>query len=122
LQLQLDFISSSRIANHPGFSRKEIAMRRIQTARCIREFPEIFGMLEKNELNLTRVCLLANILNETNKMEVFKEARFKSKRQMEEIVARYKPDKEIQDRVRTVIFEHSSRDTSEDESLPCRRW
>jgi hypothetical protein len=78
-------------------------MRRIQTARCIREFPEIFGMLEKNELNLTGVCLLSGILNETNKMDVFKEARFKSKRQMEEIVARYKPGKDIKERVRTIF-------------------
>jgi 5-methylcytosine-specific restriction endonuclease McrA len=87
---------------HLGLS-ESAAMRRIQTARSIREFPEIYGLLEKNELNLTSVCMLAKILTEDNKQEVLQEARCKSKRQMEEIVARYKPGKDIEDRVRTIF-------------------
>jgi 5-methylcytosine-specific restriction endonuclease McrA len=87
---------------HLGYS-KSAAMRRIRTARCIRDFPEIFEMLEKNELNLTSICMLDGIMNEANKKEVLKEARFKSKRQIEEIIARYKPGKELKDRVRTIF-------------------
>ncbi len=75
---------------HLGFS-KAAAMRRIQTARCIIDFPEIYCMLEKNELNLTGVSVLAGILTESNKKEVLTTARCKSKRQIEEIAARYKP-------------------------------
>jgi 5-methylcytosine-specific restriction endonuclease McrA len=87
---------------HLGMS-ESAAMRRIKTARCIREFPEIFSLLTKNELNLTSVCMIAGILNDDNKKEVLKESRFKSKRQMEEIVGRYKPGKDMSDRVRTIF-------------------
>ncbi len=79
------------------------AMRRIQTARCIRDFPEVSGMLAKNELNLTNVCLLAGILTEENKNELLKEARFKSSRQVEAIVARHNPGRELRDRVRAIF-------------------
>jgi 5-methylcytosine-specific restriction endonuclease McrA len=87
---------------HLGFS-ESAAMRRIKTARSIRDFPEIFGLLSKNQLNLTSVCMLADILTGENKAEILQEARCKSKRQVEAIVARYKPGKEFKDRVRTII-------------------
>jgi hypothetical protein len=87
---------------HLGMS-ESAAMRRIKTARCIIEFPEILRLLKKNELNLTSVCMLAGILSDDNKEEVLKDARCKSKRQMEEIVARYKSGKDFNDRVRTIF-------------------
>jgi hypothetical protein len=87
---------------HLGLSGSA-AMRRIKTARTIREFPELFGLLQNNQLNLTSVCMLADILTGENKIEILKEACCKSKRQVEAIVARYKPDKDIKDRVRTIF-------------------
>jgi 5-methylcytosine-specific restriction endonuclease McrA len=83
---------------HLGFS-EPAAMRRIQAARCIRDFPEIDPLLAKNELNLTGICKLAGILNERNKKDVMQEARCKSSRQIDEIVARYIPAKDVRDRV-----------------------
>jgi hypothetical protein len=44
-----------------GYS-ESAASRRIKAARCIRNFPEIFDMLIKNELNLSVVCKLAGVL------------------------------------------------------------
>jgi len=79
------------------------AMRRIQSARTIVRFPEVMGMLEKSELNLTGVCLLADILTPENKDELLQEARGKSKRGIEQIVARLKPGKDIPERVKTVF-------------------
>jgi hypothetical protein len=79
------------------------AQRRIKTARCIIKFPEILGMLEKNEIGLTSVCLLADILTPDNKRELLKAARGKSKRGIEQIVARFKPGKEIPEKVKTVF-------------------
>jgi 5-methylcytosine-specific restriction endonuclease McrA len=87
---------------HLNFS-ESAAMRRIKTARCVRKFPEILRLLQKNELNITSVCMLAKILTEDNKHEVLKEARYKSKRQVEEIATRYKPGKDIENRVRTIF-------------------
>jgi len=79
------------------------AQRRIKTARCIREFPEIYAMLERNEIGLSGVCMLADILTPENKSELLKEARCKSKRQIEQIVARFRPGRDIIDKVKPVF-------------------
>jgi hypothetical protein len=90
---------------HLGFS-EPAAMRRIKTARCIVDFPEIGRLLEKNQLNLTSVCKLAGILNEENKDELLQEARSRSSRQIDEIVARYNPGKDVRDRVCPIFVNH----------------
>jgi 5-methylcytosine-specific restriction endonuclease McrA len=51
--------------------------------------------------------MLADILTEDNRKEVLKETCCKSKRQLEEIVSRYKPGKDINDRVRTIFVKTS---------------
>jgi len=79
------------------------AQRRIKTARCIMEFPELYRMLERNEIGLSGVCLLADILTPENKSELLKEARCKSKREIEQIVARFKPGRDILERVKPVF-------------------
>jgi hypothetical protein len=93
---------------HLGYS-ESAAMRRIKTSRIIREFPEIYSMLEANELNLTGVCLLADILTPENKNELLEQARCKSKRQIEAIVAMHNPGRKIRDRVR-ILFESEKAD------------
>jgi 5-methylcytosine-specific restriction endonuclease McrA len=85
-----------------GYSASS-AQRRIKTARCIIKFPEILGLLENNDLNLTGVCLLADILTPENKRELLKEACGKSKRRIEQIAARFKPGKDIPEKVKTVF-------------------
>ncbi len=87
---------------HLGYS-EPAAMRRIKTARCVREFPEIYLMLEKNELNLTGICKLTAVLNKENSDELLKKARYKSSRQIDEIVTRYNPSKDIRDRVSLIM-------------------
>jgi 5-methylcytosine-specific restriction endonuclease McrA len=60
-------------------------------------------MLEKNEIGLTGVCLLADILTPENQSDLLQEARCKSKRGIGQIVARFKPGKDIIDRVKPVF-------------------
>ncbi len=48
-----------------GYS-SSAASRRIQSARCIRAYPEIHGLLEKNEVNLRTISFVASILTEAN--------------------------------------------------------
>lgn len=67
------------------------AYRRIETARLIRRFPAILEMLEQGLVNLTTVGLLAAHLTQENHREVLSAARHKSKRQVEELVARLHP-------------------------------
>jgi hypothetical protein len=67
------------------------AFRRIVAARTIRRFPGILEMLEQGWVNLTTVRLLADHLTEENHQEVLDAARLKSKRQVEELIARLHP-------------------------------
>jgi hypothetical protein len=76
------------------------AYRRIEAARMIRRFPIILEMLEQGSVNLTTVNVLAAHLTEENHREVLKEARHKSKRQIEELRARLDPQPPIPSSVR----------------------
>jgi hypothetical protein len=67
------------------------AYRRIVAARTIQKFPVILEMLEQGLVNLTTVRLLADHLTEENHQEVLEAARLKSKRQVEELIARLYP-------------------------------
>jgi hypothetical protein len=87
-----------------GYS-ESAAGRRIKAARCIRDFPEVYEMLSKNELNLSVVCKLADILTEENKHELFTKVRHRSARKVDEIVARYRPQSYLRDRVKTVFIQ-----------------
>ncbi|MFH1755889.1 MAG: HNH endonuclease signature motif containing protein [Candidatus Latescibacterota bacterium] len=88
---------------HLGYS-ESAAMRRIKTARCMRDFPGVFGMLSRNELNLTTASMLAEVLSEENERGLLHEARHKSTRQVDKIIARYNPGSVIRDRVRPVYI------------------
>jgi 5-methylcytosine-specific restriction endonuclease McrA len=91
---------------HLGYS-ESAAGRRIKTARCIRDFPEIYEMLSKNELNISTVSKLAVTLTEENRHELLEEVRCRSARQVDAILARYRPMIKLRDRVRTVYVKKS---------------
>jgi 5-methylcytosine-specific restriction endonuclease McrA len=78
------------------------AGRRIQTARCIRRHPEVFELLEKNEVNLMTILLIAPILTEANKDELLPAICNKTQREVEAIASQYRPPLALRDRVRPV--------------------
>ena len=84
-----------------GYSRSA-AGRRIASARIIRRYPEVFGLLESGAVNLCTVGLVAPILDDGNKDLLLREISGKTKLQVESIVARYKPPIAYRDRVRPV--------------------
>ncbi len=84
-----------------GYSRSA-AGRRIASARCLRRFPEVHDLLELGEVNLTTIGHVASILNDENRDLLLREIRGKTERQVESIVARYKPPVAYRDRVRPV--------------------
>ena len=86
---------------HLGYS-SSAAGRRIHAARCIRDFPEVYGLLEKNEVNLSSVSLVASILTKTNKDDLLSRIRNKSQKEVEGIVADYRPPVSFRDRARPV--------------------
>jgi 5-methylcytosine-specific restriction endonuclease McrA len=80
------------------------AKRRICTARCIVRFPELLGLLETNEVNLSTITQVAGILTPKNASAVFDRIRGKSQREVEAIVAEYEPLAALpRERVRTVV-------------------
>jgi len=86
---------------HLGYS-SSAAGRRIHAARCIRNYPEVYGLLEKNEVTLITISLVASIMNESNRKNLLAQVRNKSQRQVELIVAGYRPPVAFRDRAKPV--------------------
>jgi hypothetical protein len=86
---------------HLGYSGSAAA-RRIRSARCIRDYPEVYGLLETNEVTLITISLVAPILTESNVKDLIRRIRGKSQREVEAIVATYRPPVSMRDRARPV--------------------
>jgi hypothetical protein len=68
---------------------------RIEAARAARRFPPILKMLREGSVNLTTVRLLAPHLTGENHQELLTAAARRTKREVEELVARHFPRPEI---------------------------
>jgi hypothetical protein len=86
---------------HLGYSNSA-AGRRIRAARCIREYPEVLDLLEKNEVSLMTVSLVASVLTPENRRDLLGKIRKKSEREVEGILAGYRPPVVYRDRARPV--------------------
>ena len=86
---------------HLGYS-SSAASRRVHSARCVRDYPEVHGLLEKNEVNLSSVSLVASVLTRENKDDLLKRIRNRSQKEVEAIVADYRPPVSLRDRARPV--------------------
>jgi hypothetical protein len=102
LHLGLGFASMFDFCTrHLGYSSSSAA-RRIHTARCLRDYPEVHRLLEKNEVNLSTVSLVASILTRENKDGVLGRIRGKSQKEVEAMVADCRPPVSLRDRARPV--------------------
>jgi 5-methylcytosine-specific restriction endonuclease McrA len=80
------------------------ASRRIRTARCVARLPQVYSLLESNEVNLSTVCLVSRILNSDNAETLLGRIRGKSQREVEAIVAEYEPRRALpRESVRAVV-------------------
>ncbi len=84
-----------------GYS-ESAAGRRIQAARCLRRFCVVEQMLENDELSLSTVSLIAPILTEDNVDEVTSKVRRATRRDVDVLVANFRPPVRLRDRVRPV--------------------
>ena len=73
---------------------------RLRAAKVARDFPLALRMLERNELHLTAIKLLAPHLTQANHVEVLARARAKSKREVEVLVAELAPKPDVPSVVR----------------------
>ncbi len=76
------------------------AYGRIEAARAVRRFPVILERLGEGSVNLTAVGLLAAHLTRENHWELLDAARHTSKRQVEALVARLRPQPPVPASVR----------------------
>jgi len=76
------------------------AYLRIEAARVARRFPLILGRLADGSLHLTAVSLLGPHLTHANHVALFDEARHKSKREVEQLIARLRPQADVRATVR----------------------
>ncbi len=84
------------------------AYNRIEAARAARRFPTILIMLADGRLHLSAVRLVAPHLTDGNHLEVLREASHKSKREVEEFVARLRPKPDTPSSLRKLPTPHVS--------------
>ena len=78
------------------------AVRRIQAARCVARFPEIYALLEANEVNLSTISQISRVLKHDNKDVILARIRGKSHREVKAIAAGYQPRALPPDEVRPI--------------------
>ena len=82
-----------RLAEHAAYNR-------IEAARAARKFPVVLEMLGEGSLNLTTARLLAPHLTGDNSRELLAAAARKSRREVEELLARHFPQPPVPSSVR----------------------
>lgn len=78
------------------------AYGRITAARMARRFPRLLGMIEKGDLTLTSVGLLAPHLTDENQESLLEAARHLSKRDVERLIAALYPQPDIPPSIRAL--------------------
>ncbi|MCI0704926.1 MAG: hypothetical protein L0241_28025, partial [Planctomycetia bacterium] len=85
-----------------GYS-EPAAARRLRTARCVARFPEIWGLLESNQVNLSTISRVSRVLTPGNREVLLARICGKSQREVDAIVAEYQPLGKPRDMVRPVV-------------------
>jgi hypothetical protein len=75
------------------------AQRRVRAARAARAFPVVFEMLAEGAIHLTGLLLLAPLLTAENHAELLARARFRTKREIEHLVAEVAPRPDVPARI-----------------------
>lgn len=76
-----------------------IAAKRIRAGRAATRFPQIFTMIEEGELHLSGVHQLARHLTDENHGEVLENAKHKTMRQIEALIAEIAPEPDVPSRI-----------------------
>lgn len=84
------------------------AYNRIETARAARRYPKVLEALERGDLTLTAVRLLAPHLTPANHAEVLAAARHRSKQGIQELIASLNPRPAAATTIRRVPVEPSN--------------
>src|SRR5258706_10646595 len=88
------------------------AYNRIETARAARRYPKVLEALERTDLTLTAVRMLAPHLTPANHGEVLAAARHRSKQRIQELIAALNPRAAAATIVRRVVPQPSTSDSA----------
>jgi 5-methylcytosine-specific restriction endonuclease McrA len=88
------------------------AYGRIEAVRAARRFPIVLDLLERGDLTLTSLCLLAPVVTETNHRDVYARARHRTKREVEEIAASLRPKPDVRALIRKLPEPPTTRPTA----------
>ena len=89
--------------------------RRITSARMLSKYPETKDMLLDARLSLTTLSMLSGKLTEENKDSLLKEASYKSKRELEDLllsIGSGAKKKKIREKIKPVVVEKEVKDKS----------
>jgi hypothetical protein len=87
------------------------AYNRIETARAARRYPKVLEALERGDVTLTAVRLLAPHLTAESHGEVIAAARHRSKLEIQELIAKLNPRPAAAPLIRRVALQPSNRDS-----------
>jgi hypothetical protein len=87
------------------------AWLRIRSARFAREFPAVLGMVARGELHMTALKLLAPVLTPSN-VELLDKARFKSKLEIQALIATHFPLPDVAGTIRKLPTRKSASATT----------
>jgi len=74
---------------------EDAAFRRSKAARLVREYPELHDAIAKGELHLTGVLMIGPHLGGERHAEILRRARFRSKRELLQLLAEIDPKAEV---------------------------
>ncbi len=83
---------------------RSTAWRRISAARCIERFPRVAEMFLAGELNLSAISMISGILTKEKAGEILSLVGGNPIKDIEVLVARYRPARVIRDRIKPVFI------------------
>jgi hypothetical protein len=89
---------SSYCIERLAYSEDE-ASKRVRVARLAKRFPRVLDELRAGAIHLTGLALLAQILTEENCATLLAQARGRSRRQVEQLIAAWFPKPDVPDRM-----------------------
>jgi hypothetical protein len=84
---------------------EDAAYRRVVAARLVKRFPTLFGAVERGELHLTALVLLAPHLTEANVADVVARAKFHTKKEILKLVRLLSPLPDVPSRIEPLGLE-----------------
>jgi len=81
---------------------EQVTAKRLWAARTARRFPVVLEMVERGELHLGAIHLLARHLRSDNHVRLLERARHKSSREVERLVAENAPRADVTSRIRAL--------------------